>query len=166
MEKASTSSWIREFSHNTVEDVETETTAGEGSPEVWTRTGDQRTELREWSSGLLHFAAMLAAARQPDGAGVLTADPIDRLIGSGESRVLAELINNERNTGRRQILASVNNMQMLDWVDTNAQNHVFICRQSPDNKDQIETVAYACRRTRTKRAEGRMGSLLTEGWLS
>ena len=121
-------------------------------------------QLGKWSSGLLHFAALLAAARQPDPRGMLTADPIDLRIGSIESRVLAELLASERTTGQRQILASVDNVHMLDWTDTDNDKHVFTITREPNGRRQAESIADGCQRTGAKIPQGQLGSTIAEGW--
>ena len=119
-------SWLRGFRPEEVSDVGTMSGAVD-EPMFMLRENGRKFPAPVLSDGTLRFAAIAAAFFQPDMPDVMTIEEIENGIHASRVQLLLELLRNQTELTKTQIVATTHSATILDWCQENDYETTFLC---------------------------------------
>ncbi|MFO1491831.1 MAG: AAA family ATPase [Kiritimatiellia bacterium] len=157
-------SWLRQLRPAEVDDVGT-LSGAVGEPLFMLKEGGQEWPAPVLSDGTLRFAAIIASFFQPDMPGIMTIEEIENGIHASRVRLLVELLRNQADAGRTQIMATTHSPIVLAWLKEPEYATTFFCkRDAATGESKICSLPQVPHFTDLVKKQP-ISDLFAEGWL-
>jgi predicted ATPase len=156
--------WLRELRPEEVESVEILTGALK-EPMFALKERGRTFPAPVLSDGTLRFAAIAAAFFQPDMPQLMMIEEIENGVNPARMRVLMELLRNRAGQDNTQVIATTHSPLLLDWLQKEEWKYTFLCHRDSETGETKILPLTDIPRFNEVAEEGKIGELLSEGWL-
>ena len=158
--------WIRELTPMDVKDFEFPTDPTTGRIQVVFReVNGRKVSAYSASDGTLRFLALLAALLGENPAGLYFFEEIENGIHPSRMRLLIDLIENQTEKGRCQVVATTHSPDLLALVnDRTFENTSIVYRDENSRGGIIRPVARLPKAEELRKSQG-LGRLFAAGWM-
>ena len=156
--------WLRELRPEEVESVEILTGALK-EPMFALKERGRTFPAPVLSDGTLRFAAIAAAFFQPDMPQLMMIEEIENGVNPARMRVLMELLRNRAGQDKTQVIATTHSPLLLDWLQKEEWKYTFLCHRDSETGATKILPLTEIPRFNEVAEEGKIGELLSEGWL-
>lgn len=156
--------WLRQLRPDEIEDVGA-LRGALGEPMFMLRENGKEFPAPVLSDGTLRFAAIAAAFFQDIMPGIMTIEEIENGIHASRVQRLLELMRNQAEYHRMQVIATTHSATVLDWLQEEDYKTTFLCRRDESTGESKICALAEIPRFMEVVQKRPASELFSEGWL-